>query len=181
MTHKLFAVLFLCAMLPFVWGQPKNAGSGPPPWAPAHGYRAQTQHIYFPSLNIYFDVHRNVYYFLSGDKWIASPRVPLGIPLPLLRMAPKVQLRDVTHTPYFFNDKHRVVHKAPKSLPKPKGQVIYPQQPSNSGPKGNVEPKPGGNAGPKGNMAPKPGGNAGPKGNMKPKPGGKAGPGKVKK
>ena len=181
MKRKLVAIILTLVLLPSVWGQPKNNGSGPPPWAPAHGYRAQTQHVYFPSLNIYFDVHRNVYYFLSGNKWIASPRVPIGIPLSLLRLAPKVQLRDVTPAPYLFNNQHRVDFKSPKSLPKPKGPVIYPQQPSNAGQKGNVGTKPVGNAGPKGNMGPKPGGNAGPKGNVGPKPSSNERPGKGKK
>ncbi len=154
-------------------------GGGPPPWAPAHGYRAKTQHVYFPSLNIYFDVHRNSYYFLSGDRWIISHRLPPAIPLPLLRAAPKVELSIITPTPYRFNEQHRVKYKAPNSLPRPKGQVIYPPhpgnkgnaspKPGNSGSKGKAEPKPG-NSGSKGNVGPKPG-KSEPKGNVGPKPG----------
>ena len=30
------------------YGQGKNKPKGPPSWAPAHGYRDNTRHIYFP-------------------------------------------------------------------------------------------------------------------------------------
>lgn len=170
-------MIFSLVFLSISWGQPGKQGGGPPPWAPAHGYRAQTQHIYFPSLNIYFDLHRNLYYFLSGNRWIASPRLPIGIPLPVLQMAPKVQLNVVTPTPFRFNDQHRVTYKAPAHLPKPKGPVIYPPLSGTPTPKANVGPKPGHPA-PKGNVGPKPG-NPAPKGNVGPKPGNPAPKGNV--
>lgn len=188
-THNMKRIavsIYFLVFLSISWGQASKPGGGPPPWAPAHGYRAQTQHIYFPSLNIYFDVHRNLYYFLSGNRWIASPRLPMGIPLPVLRVAPKVELNVVTPTPFRFNDQHRVAYKAPAHLPKPKGPVIYPPlpgnhapKPGNPAPKGQIGPKPG-NPAPKGNVGPKPG-NPAPKGNVGPKPGnpspkGNAGP-----
>lgn len=184
-------VTFMSVLLVFsvpIFSQP-DRGGGPPPWAPANGYRAKTQHVYFPSLNVYFDVHRNMYYFLSGDRWVISHRLPPAIPLSVFRKAQKIELHIVTPTPYRYNDQHRVKYKAPNSLPRPKGPVVYPPHPGekgnigpksgNSGPKGNVGPKPG-NSGPKGNVGPKPGG-AKPKGNSGPKPGGGKGKGGGKK
>lgn len=46
-----FLVLVALAFLFFI---PQDIFSqGPPPWAPAHGYRAKTRHIYFPDHNVY--------------------------------------------------------------------------------------------------------------------------------
>ena len=162
-----FRVTFLSVILTFsipIFSQPERGG-GPPPWAPAHGYRAKTQHVYFPSLNIYFDVHRNLYYFLSGNSWVISHNLPPAIPLPLLRRTPMVELSVVTPTPYYYNEQHRVKYKTPNSLPRPKGPVVYPPHPSNTGPKpGGASPKPG-------SASPKPGGASPKPGSASPKPG----------
>lgn len=42
---------------------------GPPPWAPAHGYRAKQQYRYYPGHNIYMDPASGMYYFLQGGHW----------------------------------------------------------------------------------------------------------------
>ena len=56
-------------------GQGKGKG-GPPPWAPAHGYRAKTSHVYFPDHNFYFDVQKNVYIYLNGGNWEVGVKLP---------------------------------------------------------------------------------------------------------
>ena len=63
-------LLTLAFVLPLdTLGQGQEKQKGPPPWAPAHGYRAKTRHVYFPDQNFYFDVQKSVYIYMSGDKW----------------------------------------------------------------------------------------------------------------
>jgi hypothetical protein len=48
---------------------------GPPPWAPAHGYRAK-QHAYFPDYHVFYDPYRGGYSYWQNNSWNFSPRVP---------------------------------------------------------------------------------------------------------
>lgn len=48
---------------------------GPPPWAPAHGYRSK-QHVYFPDYYTFYDPRRNGYVYWGSDAWVFSPTVP---------------------------------------------------------------------------------------------------------
>ncbi len=48
---------------------------GPPPWAPAHGYRA-TQHVYFPDYRFFYDPYRGGYAYWYGNRWVFSPNMP---------------------------------------------------------------------------------------------------------
>ncbi len=50
-------------------------GGGPPPWAPAHGYRAKN-HVYFPDYYTFYDPRRNGYVYWNNNAWIFSPSVP---------------------------------------------------------------------------------------------------------
>lgn len=50
-------------------------GGGPPPWAPAHGYRAK-QHVYFPDYYTFYDPYRNGYVYWQNNSWAFSPTVP---------------------------------------------------------------------------------------------------------
>ena len=54
---------------------------GPPPHAPAYGYRAKRTYQYFPDPHVYFDVHRKVYFYPSGDQWKMSETLPEDIQL----------------------------------------------------------------------------------------------------
>lgn len=55
---------------------PAPQESGPPPWAPAHGHRAQHRYHYYPESSIYFDVGRKVYFYYYVDPCISV--VPWG-------------------------------------------------------------------------------------------------------
>jgi len=48
---------------------------GPPPWAPAHGYRAK-QHAYFPDYYTFYDANRNGYVYWNNSGWTFSRNVP---------------------------------------------------------------------------------------------------------
>jgi hypothetical protein len=55
--------------------EPKAKG-GPPPHAPAHGYRAKHTYRYYPDSQVYFDVSRRVYFYIGGDEWRVSASLP---------------------------------------------------------------------------------------------------------
>ena len=57
-------------------GNKKAGKGGPPAHAPAHGYRAKYAYHYYPDSRIYFDVNRNVYFYLEGDNWRMSVSLP---------------------------------------------------------------------------------------------------------
>ena len=124
MKRKHTLIGFVILLLVFLvlpldsFGQGKGK-SGPPPWAPAHGYRAKTRHIYFPDYNFYFDVQKNVYIYLSGDKWQVDVRLPSIFGGIDLKGAVKVELELDTDSPQKFNAEHIVKYKT-----KGKGQQL---------------------------------------------------------
>ncbi len=107
----LVILLALTFALPLdILGQGKGQG-GPPPWAPAHGYRAKTRHIYFPDHNFYFDVQNNVYIYMNGDKWQVGVKLPSIYAGFDLKVAAKVELELNTDTPQKHNADHIVMYK----------------------------------------------------------------------
>ena len=52
---------------------------GPPPWAPAHGYRAKHQYHYYPACSVYFDLGRKVYFYAIGERWVMGASLPSSI------------------------------------------------------------------------------------------------------
>ena len=52
---------------------------GPPPWAPAHGYRAKYHYRYYPACSVYFDIGRKTYFYGSGGQWVMAASLPAGI------------------------------------------------------------------------------------------------------
>lgn len=93
---------------------------GPPPWAPAHGYRAKTRHIYFPEQNFYYDIEAHNYIYLNRGQWSISATIPRPFININLGGAPQVQLNFIGHNPYRDNHVHVVKYKKPK-----KRKVIY--------------------------------------------------------
>jgi hypothetical protein len=81
---------------------------GPPPWAPAHGYRAKHQYRYYPSSSVYFDVGRVLYFYYCGDRWCVSGSLPGGFQIDWDEY---VTLEMDTDTPYEFH--REVVRRYP--------------------------------------------------------------------
>jgi hypothetical protein len=52
---------------------------GPPPHAPAHGYRKKVVYYYYPTANAYYDQSRGVYFYLSGTEWQMAVSLPSSI------------------------------------------------------------------------------------------------------
>ena len=110
------------------FGQVKEKPKGPPPWAPAHGYRAKTRHIYFPDHNFYFDIQKSVYIYMSGGNWQVSVNLPSIFSGFDLKIAAKVELDLDTDTPQKYNDDHKVKYKG-----KVKDKKVQPKNNSGKG------------------------------------------------
>lgn len=87
---------------------------GPPPWAPAHGYRAKTRHIYFPDQNFYYDVQKQNYMYLSNNNWQISVDLPSIFGGINLGNASQVELDFTGNNPYRYNETHIVKYKKEK-------------------------------------------------------------------
>jgi len=84
---------------------PAQVKKAPPPWAPAHGYRAKYNYKYYPSNSIYYDTGRRIYFYYRNGSWSASVSLPVGI---TLRVDDFVTLEMDTDTPYTH---HREIRK----------------------------------------------------------------------
>lgn len=84
---------------------------GPPPWAPAHGYRAKYRYYYYPESYVYFDIERRIYFYFAGSGWRASVSLPSGININLNNYV--VLEMDVSE-PYHFHSE--VVKRYPPGL-----------------------------------------------------------------
>jgi hypothetical protein len=65
-------------------------GKGPPPWAPAHGYKKR--HVYFPDHKTYYDQNEGVYIYYSNGNWTLSVEVPIHLKNVDLKLAAKVEI-----------------------------------------------------------------------------------------
>lgn len=78
---------------------------GPPPWAPAHGYRAK-QHAYFPDYYTFYDANRNGYVFWQDNGWTFSPNIPSflnGVNLGTSRLQILNDVPLTTHPEAYYN------------------------------------------------------------------------------
>jgi len=54
------------------------APADPPPWAPAHGYRAkQYSYVHYPSAEIYYAPESRMWFWLSGGNWRFGASLPV--------------------------------------------------------------------------------------------------------
>lgn len=59
---------------------PMAASADPPPWAPAHGYRAkQYRYVYYPRYEVYYAPETHVWFWLDGGRWRVGASLPSGI------------------------------------------------------------------------------------------------------
>ncbi|MBE9536100.1 MAG: hypothetical protein IMF07_02870 [Proteobacteria bacterium] len=92
---------------------------GPPPHAKAYGARAKHNYYYYPSSAVYFDPGRNMYFYLSGDKWQMSVSLPRSIEIEL---GSHVTLALETGTPYVYHDSHKKKYPPGQMKKKKKGK-----------------------------------------------------------
>ena len=79
---------------------PPPRESGPPPWAPAHGYRAKYRYHYYPSSYVYYDTGRKLYFYYEGGNWRVSVSLPTRIHLDV---SDYVSLEMGTDRPYEYH------------------------------------------------------------------------------
>ena len=63
------------------WPSPascRRRWADPPPWAPAHGYRAKHRYVYYPDRQIYYAPEAQLWFWLTGDGWRFGARLPLA-------------------------------------------------------------------------------------------------------
>jgi hypothetical protein len=73
---KGYRVLLLALLMVFSGLLFEGFAQGPPPWAPAHGYRAKARYTYFPSLGFYFDSRGGFYLFRESGVWVRKSTLP---------------------------------------------------------------------------------------------------------
>ncbi|MCD4793871.1 MAG: hypothetical protein K8R54_11590 [Bacteroidales bacterium] len=109
-----FAVIFLLLFAVPVDSLAQKKPKGPPPWAPAHGFRSKTRHVYFPDHNFYFDIQNKVYIYISGGKWLYSAKLPAIFVDVNLKGAYKIELELEIDNPHKYNSSHIVKYKKHK-------------------------------------------------------------------
>jgi hypothetical protein len=86
----------------------------PPPWAPAHGYRAKHhRYYYYPAAQVYFDPDRRLYFYSDGRTWQLSAHLPAGI---TIQVGNHRVIELDTDTPYVYHAE--IMRKYPPGLRK---------------------------------------------------------------
>ena len=86
----------------------KPKDQSPPPWAPAHGYRAKYTYRYYPDACVYYDTNRRLYFYFSNEKWNFSASLPSFIKVDL---GQSIVLEMDVDKPYIFHSE--VVERYP--------------------------------------------------------------------
>lgn len=74
----------------------------PPPWAPAHGYRAkQYRYVYYPEYQVYYAPESRLWFWFGGDQWRTGVSLPAGM---VVGAVPGVSLVLDTGRPYERHD-----------------------------------------------------------------------------
>ena len=106
------------------WGKeaeehPPVPQKGPPPHAPAHGYRAKYRYNYYPDVNVYLDVDRRLYFYLEGDEWKVSVSLPEHF---RFRLGDHVTIEMDTDKPYTGHEDHKAKYPPGQLKKKDKGK-----------------------------------------------------------
>lgn len=89
----------------------ESSRGGPPPWAPAHGRRAKEaryRYYYYPASGVYLNVGTGAYFYLNGDNWQMTMRLPSTV---ILDRGDYVSFDLETDQPYRYYSEHRVKYK----------------------------------------------------------------------
>lgn len=77
---------------------------GPPPHAPAHGYRKYHSYRYYPEAQVYYSLERRAYFYYDHAGWRMSVTLPYEL---RLRLGDHVIIEMDSDRPYRDFDKHR--------------------------------------------------------------------------
>ncbi|WP_266169379.1 hypothetical protein [Dyella subtropica] len=76
MSHKTLLLSAALLVLGTACAAPVWAG-GPPPWAPAHGWRAKHHYTYYPEGEVYYAPDTRVWFWLDGGNWRSGISLPM--------------------------------------------------------------------------------------------------------
>ena len=93
--------------------------SGPPPHAPAHGYRARHHYYYYPDVRVYYDTGRGVYFYLRDGEWTMSVDLPNRLSVSL---GSRVSLQMEADRPYVKHREHRRKYPGKKGKGRGRGR-----------------------------------------------------------
>jgi len=95
--------------------RPYPEGTGPPPHAPAVGYRRKHSYWYYPSSHVYYDPGRSLYFYMENGHWQAGVRLPSSFHL---TVGEAVAIEMDVDRPYLEFETHRSKYPPghPKSL-----------------------------------------------------------------
>lgn len=79
---------------------PEHKSHGPPPHAPAHGYR--NKYRFYPEHDLYYDVSRDRYLLYRGGEWRRYDHNPLTI-----QLGPFFTIEMDTDAPYIHYREHK--------------------------------------------------------------------------
>lgn len=79
-----------------------NVNINQPQWAP---YNNQANYYYIPSINVYYDVVNQLYYYLKGNDWRSRKTLPRQYSNVNLYNTYKVPMN--TRNPFTYNNMHR--------------------------------------------------------------------------
>lgn len=75
MKQGLFIPVVLVAAM--AAGATTPAWADPPPWAPAHGYRAKHSYVYYPQHRIYYEPESRVWFWFGDGRWQVGVELPV--------------------------------------------------------------------------------------------------------
>lgn len=88
----------------------EDAGpKGPPPWAPAHGFRRNRDYYYYPGANVYYRPADRTWFYLEGRDWRFGVSLPTRVRIDFDR---SVFLTMETDKPYAFHEHVRGYYPA---------------------------------------------------------------------
>ena len=90
--------------------------NGPPDHAPAHGYRARHSYHYYPASEVYFDAGSGVFFYLSGNDWQMSAKLPLSLKA---RLGDHVTIEMDSDKPYTEYKAHKAKYPPGQAKHKP--------------------------------------------------------------
>jgi hypothetical protein len=79
------------------------AKGGPPPHAPAHGYRAKHQYRYYPGASVYYDTGRRIWFYIKAGDWTFGASLPAELKV---QLGEHVSIGMDEENPYVRNTEH---------------------------------------------------------------------------
>lgn len=76
------------------------AQKGPPPWAPAHGFRRNRGYYFYPGANVYYRPADRTWFYLEGREWRVGVNLPTSLRIDFTKSVP---LEMETDRPFEFH------------------------------------------------------------------------------